>query len=121
MTNTLMALFLAVCQVENPNHIKGRHPDGVSFGVAGVTAGCLQDVNEHYRTNYRLSDMDSPALAFEVFVKYTDLRLMVKHLEPTNENSLRVWHAARDPAEQERYIRSVEAEIEKAASGKEAR
>jgi len=122
MTNmiTLAQLFLAVCAVENPNQIKGRHPDMVSFGVAGVTAGCLQDVNAHYKTNYRISDMDSPALAFEVFQKYTDLRCMVKHLEPTNRNRLLVWHAASDPAENERYIRAVETEIEKADGGTRA-
>jgi len=120
MTNTLMALFLAVCALENPKQIRGVHPDGRSYGVAGITAGCLQDVNAHCRTNYRLSDMDSPALAYEVFDQYTDLRCMVKHLEPTNRNRLLVWHAARDPAENERYIRAVETEIEKADGGPRA-
>lgn len=115
MTNmaiTLAVLFQSVCTVENPKQIKGQHPDLVSYGVAGVTAGCLEDVNQSYKTNYRLSDMDSPALAYEVFVKYTDLRLMVKHLEPTPDNRLRVWHSATDEAEQERYIRAVEKELE---------
>jgi len=112
MTNTLMALFLAVCAVENPKQIRGVHPDGRSYGVAGITAGCLQDVNAHCRTNYRLSDMDSPALAFEVFVKYTDLRCMVKHLEPTPENRLRVFHAATDEREQIRYVARVLREVE---------
>lgn len=114
MTNmiTLAQLFLAVCQVENPKQIKGVHSDGVSFGVAGITQGCLDDVNAHYKTNYRIEDMDSPALSFEVFVKYTDLRMMVKHLEPTNVNRLRVWHGATDEAEQRRYATKVEKELE---------
>jgi hypothetical protein len=110
MTNTIITivmLFNAVCQVENPSGKKGVHSDGHSYGVAGVTAGCLADVNAYYRTNYRLSDMDSPALAYEVFVKYTDLRLMVKHLEPTPDNRLRVWHGATDEAETQRYIEAV--------------
>jgi len=126
MTNLLASVVLSVlfnyvCQVENPSGKKGVHADGRSYGVAGVTQGCLDDVNAHYKTNYQLSDMDSPALAYEVFVKYTDLRLMVKHLEPTNESRLRVWHAASDPAENERYIRAVEAEVEKAVGGKEGK
>jgi len=114
MTNTLMALFLAVCQVENPNHIKGRHPDGVSYGVAGVTARCLTDVNKETGLGYTLAEMDNPAKAYLVFAAYTELRCRVKKLEPTNRNRLLVWHAASDPAEQERYIKAVEAEIEKA-------
>ena len=113
-TVVLSVLFQNVHRVENRDNIKGVHADKGSYGYVGTTQGCLTDVNAHYKTNYRLEDMDSPALSFEVFQKYTDLRCMVKHLEPTNRNRLLVWHAARDPAEQERYIRSVEAEIEKA-------
>jgi len=125
MTNILATVVLSVLfqnmhRVENRDNIKGVHRDGVSYGYVGTTQGCLDDVNAHYKTHYRLRDMNDPVLSFEVFQKYTDLRLMVKHLEPTHRNRLLVWHAASDPAEQERYIRAVEEEIEKVAGGTRA-
>lgn len=113
MEITLAALFVAVCMVENPKWIKGRHPDGVSYGVAGVTAGCLTDVNAAAGTNYRLSDMDDKALAYAVFVAYTELRCRVKNLYPTVESRLRVWHGATSAAETDRYIKAVLEKVEK--------
>ena len=109
MTNmiTITQLFLAVCQIENPKQIKGEHPDSVSYGLAGVTANCLADVNRNYGSVYSLDDMDQHEAALDVFEKYTDLRLKVRHMEPTPENRLRVWHGASDEDEQKRYVDAV--------------
>lgn len=114
MEITLAALFSAVCLHENPKGIRGVHQDGVSHGVAGVTQGCLTDVNQAAGTNYRLSDMDDKALAYAVFVAYTELRCRVKNLYPNMLNRLLVWHGATDKAEQERYVKAV---LEKVKDG----
>ena len=93
MAMTVATLFAAVCLKENPNGIKGVHPDHVSYGVAGVTQGCLDDLRRvHPYVTYTLKDMDDPAKAAHVFKLYTDLRCTVKHLDPTPVNRLRVWH-----------------------------
>lgn len=117
MTNALAVITISVLVrgvhlVENPDNIKGVHKDGVSHGYLGTTQGCLDDVNAHYKTNYRLSDMDSPALALEVFQKYTTLRCEIKHLPLTTEYRLRMWHGSTSEQEQQRYLNEVFGKIE---------
>lgn len=91
-TITVLQLFAAVCMLENPTGIKGVHPDGVSYGVAGITQSALNDVNANRKVKFTLADMDEPALAMIVFDEYTKLRCAAKKLSFSPENRLRVWH-----------------------------
>ena len=96
MIVTLTALFAAVCMVEG--NTTCVHPDGASYGLAGVTKAALVDYNDGVppAERYTLKDMDDPAKARRVFASYTTLVCVRNHWSRTNRNRLRAWHPKGD-------------------------
>ena len=95
MTNAIIgivALFNAVCTVEGNR--QGWHPDGVSYGPAGITQGCLDELRKEprWKHNWTLADMDNPACALEVFTTYTAMICRRHKDEVTPRNRLHYWH-----------------------------
>lgn len=94
MTNLITAaqVFAAICMMENPTDIRGVHPDGVSYGVAGITQPCLNLANEILRTDWSLADMDNRTKSYKVFKAYTKRMCSSYGWSFLAENMLRVWH-----------------------------
>ena len=114
MTVTIAQLFAAVCLLENPKGIRGVHSDGVSYGVAGVTQGALDDVNAFLKQPgyYTLGSMDDLKEAARVFELYTQIVCLRKHLPLTPENRLRAWHPVGGTEEYvERVLNMVKEEV----------
>ena len=71
MTNIIFAVLLsAVAMVESSNDPLAYNPDEQAYGLMQIRQCCVDDLNQHYGTNYKLADFYNPKLAKWAFVHY---------------------------------------------------
>ena len=85
-----------VAHIESGGNDYAVGDNGKSFGALQIQEGCLQDVNNYYGTNFKVSDMQDYEKAKQVFELYLNYgaELFCKKYGryPTEEELVRMWN-----------------------------
>ena len=91
----MLKLFIAVCLVESGNDPDAVNQKEQAYGVAQIRQCCVDDLNRHYRTDFKLHDFTDPRLSAWAFHHYG-----LMYGAKTPEEFARIWNGGPDGAEQ---------------------
>ena len=110
MTNIIFAVLLsAVAMVESSNDPLKNNSKENAVGLLQIRQCCVDDLNRHYGTNYKLDDFYNPKLAKWAFVSYGRI-----YGAETAEEYCKIWNGGprgMKKAATAKYWRKVKCEL----------
>lgn len=109
MMKKIIYLFTILCTVESTNNPKAIGDDGKAYGIVQIHKVCVQDVNQRFKTEYKLQDALDIEKSRDVFKKY--LIIWGKEYEEKTgckinlETLARIWNGGPKGYEKESTIK----------------